>query len=262
MTKSDTKASKVLHHNPLRENRIQVADPEIGIVTVEVVAAECQTKFKAEAWNDSRRWHGPLRHNRSEVETDTKSMQAMKDRRCTNQGFNKQMVKWGLTVPRMQYVSLVNEDGPRKEVSSIARQPHTAMILMFKTGEFGIRRMQYKADMDWANQKHKGKITVTRAEHKSHMFTSEDFIEWIDQEWRDSVRMQRNRYGRQFSDKALLLIDAGPDHLAWAKGHQIRPAEIAQATNTSLEFLPDGASAHLQTRYIISRKVISACLRS
>ena len=103
-----------------------------------------------------------------------------------------------------------------------------------------------KDDMDWARQQHKGKITVTRTEHKSPMFSSEDFIGWFDQEWRDSVRMQRARHELTFADKALLIIDAGPDHLAWTKGQQIRLAQTGKETNTILEFLPAGASAHLQ----------------
>ena len=94
---------KVLGVNHKSEMQERVAEPMIQVISLN----QKGLKFQAQATNDWKHWHGPMRTDETFAHNDAEAFEKLKADKGTNKDFDKLLRGWHCRTPRPCYGILV-----------------------------------------------------------------------------------------------------------------------------------------------------------
>lgn len=226
-----------------------VADPALSIAQGPLSDGHLTFYAVAQAEHDT--WQAPRRATEELAKKDLDQFLRMKEQKAKYEDFDRASKTLG-TKKRRRTSKFSQAEPVRVELPNNARAPRTAITFGWMDGTPGRLQLQYgegdisQQDIEWANTEYGDRLRVRCLEKRSHMCDAECIIEWLDTEVRADFRQRRKDLDLSHDTKGMLILDAGPHHMAWKKGEQLRRDELCKELNIILVFLDPGSSAHGQ----------------
>ena len=240
----------VLGVNAMKRLRRVPANPELSIDNGPLSNGKMTYQAVATAEHDT--WKGCLRPTEKQAQMDLDWFQRLKEKHASYEEFDRCLRLMGAKAKPRRKSRFAQSGETRVELPSNARAPRTLITFGWMDGTPGKLQVQYgegdisNKDVEWANSDYSEVVRVRCLEKRSHMCDAECIIEWLDTEVREGFRNRRKYLNHDHEVKGMLLLDAGPAHIAWKQGEALRRDELCQELNIKLVFLKPGSSAHGQ----------------
>ncbi len=233
-TKADLRSSRVLAVDMAKQMALEKANVEISVKpTFRQAGTLLWTAYAVGAY---RTWHGPCDVAQAEADKHADMFKALVDAGSRNAAFDKLMqTSFRLRLrKRKRSAAEIQAEPPRQDLPGDARVPHTNMTWLYKNGEFGMIRIQFGCDgisneaVEACNKTGCPEVKVVKLEKKSHMFDAEVFVDWFATDCRDEFRRRRAELEERgavpdvWVKTGIMILDSGPDHVAWTAGQQLR----------------------------------------